>query len=89
MIFELNNFGGFLGLLEEAEFYNLSRLISLCNERILERERKKLQLVRIKLAVSHFIQWTVYPTGTLHPIRTLCPMMALRPMDTSSNEHFG
>uniref|UniRef100_A0A914EIW8 Uncharacterized protein n=1 Tax=Acrobeloides nanus TaxID=290746 RepID=A0A914EIW8_9BILA len=29
---------------------------------------------RHNMAVSHFIQWTVYPTGTL------------RPMDTSSNK---
>jgi hypothetical protein len=31
----------FLGLREEAEFYNLPKLIALCNERIAEREKLK------------------------------------------------
>uniref|UniRef100_A0A914C1N3 Adenosine 3'-phospho 5'-phosphosulfate transporter 2 n=1 Tax=Acrobeloides nanus TaxID=290746 RepID=A0A914C1N3_9BILA len=36
------------------------------------------------LAVSHFIQWTVYPTETLHPIRTLRTMRTLHPKDEVS-----
>ena len=35
-----------------------------------------------KETVSHFIQWTVYPTGTLHLMDTLSNK------DTSSNGHF-
>ncbi|KAH7728094.1 Potassium channel tetramerization-type BTB domain containing protein [Aphelenchoides avenae] len=34
------------GLLEEAEFYNLPRLITLCNERIIEREKKHVGLTK-------------------------------------------
>uniref|UniRef100_A0A914D042 Uncharacterized protein n=1 Tax=Acrobeloides nanus TaxID=290746 RepID=A0A914D042_9BILA len=44
--------------------------------------------IRTYLAVSHFNQWTVYPTGTLHPVTTLRPMDNSPNQDTSSNGYF-